>query len=298
MTAVALSLLAASGVHLLYTGLVNGWRGVAPGPAATTRTVSRRGRAGHWLAQAGLGDVQPAQFAGVLTVLFVLGAGAAFALFGGLLPALVTGGLAATFPFASARARRQRRRADAAEAWPRVIEEIRLQTGSLGRSIPQSLFAVGARAPVDYRPAFTAAEREWLLTTDFSRTVTMLKALLADATADVTLETLLVAHEVGGSDLDRRLEALVDDRVLDVQGRKDARAKQSGVRFARRFVLVVPVGMALAGLSIGTGRGAYQTPLGQLAVVGGITVVGACWVWAGRLMRLPEERRVFTGGRT
>jgi hypothetical protein len=34
------------------------------------------------------------------------------------------------------------------------------------------------------------------------------------------------------------------------------------VRFARRFVLIVPVGMAVAGLSIGTGRTAYETPLG------------------------------------
>ena len=72
-------------------------------------------------------------------------------------------------------------------------------------------------------------------------------------------ETLLVAHEVGGTDLDRRLQALIDDRVQDTQGRKDARAKQAGARFARRFVLIVPAGMALAGMSVGNGRAAYQT---------------------------------------
>jgi tight adherence protein B len=176
-----------------------------------------------------------------------------------------------------------------------MLEEIRLQTGSLGRSVPQALFTVGRRGPADFRSAFAAAEREWLLTTDFARTVALLKERLADPTADVTLETLLVAHEVGGSELDRRLAALIEDRVEDLQGRKDARAKQSGVRFARRFVLIVPIGMAFAGLSIGTGRSAYQTPMGQLAVVGGIAVMGGCWLWAGRLMRLPEEDRVFAG---
>jgi tight adherence protein B len=67
------------------------------------------------------------------------------------------------------------------------------------------------------------------------------------------------------------------------------------VRFARRFVLIVPVGMALAGMSIGTGRAAYETPLGQLAVVLGIAAVVVCWLWAGRLMRLPEEERVLGG---
>jgi tight adherence protein B len=108
-------------------------------------------------------------------------------------------------------------------------------------------------------------------------------------------ETLLVAHEVGGTDLDRRLAALAEDRVQDLQGRKDARARQAGVRFARRFVLLVPLGMTLAGLSIGNGRAAYQTPLGQLAVVAGLLMTVACWAWAGRLLRLPEEERVFFG---
>jgi tight adherence protein B len=58
-------------------------------------------------------------------------------------------------------------------------------------------------------------------------------------------------------------------------------------------VLIVPAGMALAGMSVGTGRAAYQTPMGQLLVVVAIGLVVACWVWAGRIMQLPEERRVF-----
>ena len=65
------------------------------------------------------------------------------------------------------------------------------------------------------------------------------------------------------------------------------------MRFARRFVLFVPVGMALAGSPIGNGRAAYSTPFGQLAAVFAVAMVGACWLWAGRLMRLPEEERVF-----
>jgi tight adherence protein B len=147
--------------------------------------------------------------------------------------------------------------------------------------------------PAELRPAFAAAQREWLISTDFARTLAVLKARLADPTADVVCETLLVAHDLGGTDLDRRLEALVEDRFQDLQGRKDARAKQAGVRFARRFVLIVPLGMALAGLSIGTGRDAYQTALGQAAVAAGIGVIVLCWLWAGRLMRLPEDERVL-----
>jgi tight adherence protein B len=65
------------------------------------------------------------------------------------------------------------------------------------------------------------------------------------------------------------------------------------VRFARRFVLLVPLGMAAAGLTIGTGRQAYATAGGQLAVAGALGAVAACWWWSGRLMRLPGLPRVF-----
>lgn len=288
--AVLAALLAATGTHLLYTAVAFGRRTLwsrsasgGPGRATLRQRMDR----------AGLVGVAPSQLAAASLLLFVVGAVLAFALFGGPLPALVAGLFAAGFPAAGYRSRRARRLAAARAAWPRLLDELRLLTGALGRSIPQGLFDIGRRAPPELLPAFQAAEREWLLSTDFGRTLGVLKAQLADPTADVVCETLAVAHEVGGGDLDRRLSELVEDRLLDLQGRKDAEARQSGVRFARRFVLLVPLGMTLAGLSIGTGRSAYETTAGQAGVVFGLAVVVACWVWSGRIMRLPEEPRIF-----
>lgn len=287
------ALAGAGGVYLLYTATVMGWRGLRIGPDRLTS--ARAALVGRWVTRAELGGVRPAEMAAVMALMFTVGAAVAFALFGGPLPAVVAGIFAASAPVASHRARLGQRRRQARDAWPRMIEEIRLQTGAMGRGVPQALFEVGRRGPVEMRPAFEAAEREWHLCTDFSRSVALLERHLDDATADAACETLLVAHEIGGSDLHRRLGALVEDRIQDVQGRKDAAAKQAGVRFARRFVLIVPLGMALVGLSIGTGRSAYQTTLGQGALVAGIASVVVCWVWAGRLLRLPEEERVFDG---
>ncbi len=293
MTGLLLALTAAAGVFYLYTAYAFGWRGVAPGPAATPSSPGRRSRASEWLVQAGLDDVDPRQFGVVTSGLVVLGALVGLGLFGGPLPALALAACLGVLPLASYRVRRAQLRSVSQEAWPRLIEEIRILTSSLGRSVPQALFEAGQRAPDSMRPAFVAAQREWLLSTDFERTVRLLKSGLADPTADAACETLLVAHEVGGTDLDRRLEALIEDRVIDVQGRKDARSKQAGVRFARRFVLFVPLGMALVGMSIGNGRAAYATPGGQVMVVLGIGAVVVCWAWAGRLLALPEEERVF-----
>lgn len=288
----ALAVLTAYGVFLIYTAVAFGWHGIGVAPSAT-HTIQRRAVVREWLAQAGLTEVRLSELAAVAVVLFLVGSGLAYAVFGGVAAPATAGTFAATFPFAAARSRRAQRRAAARESWPRMIEELRLLATSVGRSVPQALFDVGRRGPVQMRPAFAAAQREWLISTDFERTLGVLKSRLADATADAVCETLLIAHEMGGSDIDRRLTSLVEDRIQDLQGRKDAVAKQAGARFARMFVVIVPAGMALVGLSIGEGRAAYSTDMGQAAVIAGMAMIGGCWWWAGRLMRLPDEDRVF-----
>jgi tight adherence protein B len=294
---VVLALLAGYGAFLCYTGLALGWQGLGPGPQGSRRRRPAS-RTRQLLLEAGFEEVRPVEFAAVVALLAVVGLALGLAVFGGPVPGLACALLAAAGPVTASRARRQRRREEARADWPRLIEQMRVATGALGRSVPQALFEAGRNAPPDLRSAFSAAEREWLVSTDFARTMAVLKARLADPAADAIAETLLVAHEVGGRDLDRRLAALAEDRVQELEGRKDALAKQAGARFARRFVLAVPLGMALAGASIGAGRSAYATPFGQAAVVVGVAATAACWLWAGHLLRLPDFERVFADRET
>ncbi len=293
MAETLISLAATLGTYWLYTAIALKWRGFRLGPVTRIKSVRTKSRIDAWLSQAGLANVDKKQFAMVTGAIAVMAGLLAYAMFGGLLVSAVVAGFAASLPPGIFQSRRSTRRQRAQEAWPYMIEEMRIQTSSLGRSIPQALFEVGARCPKELRSAFDAAEREWRLTTDLERTLRVLKDELADPTADAACETLLVAHEVGGGDLDRRLGALAEDRRIDVQGRKDARSRLAGARFARLFVLFVPGGMALAGMSIGNGRAAYQTSIGQSVVLLAICLMIVCWVWAGRVMRIPQPKRVL-----
>jgi tight adherence protein B len=287
MNGMVLGACAATGVAMIVT---------APSRRAHTgasRSVRAGERLARWMLQAGIPDVAPVQFASVTAVVAIAGAVITYAVFGGPLAALGVGLFAGAMPAGAYRVRRRAHRAAAADAWPSMIEEIRVLTGPAGRSIPRALIEVGLRGPEDMRPAFRAAQREWTVTTDFARTTALLKDLLDSGTADVVCETLLVANELGGVDLDRRLAELAEDRRRDAFARRDAVAKQAGVRFARRFVIIVPVGMALAGMSLGDGRAAYETAIGQALVAAGVAMVAVCWIWSGRMLRLPDEPRVF-----
>ncbi|CAN5605317.1 hypothetical protein BH10ACT3_BH10ACT3_07640 [soil metagenome] len=290
MTSLLLALCGATGVYLVLTR-----RSPAP---AWSRISSRLGprqmrhRAEMLLGQVGMEGVSPTQFLSASLAFGVMAMLPAAAVFGFGPSSLIIGGCAACTHAVAWRRRRASARRVARESWPRLIEELRVLTGAVGRSIPQALIEVGLRGPVELRDAFRAAQREWALTTDFERTVEVLKARLGDPTADATFETLLVAAQVGG-DIDARLAALAEDRRQDLAGRKEAQAKQAGAKVARIFVILVPLGMALAGLSVGDGSDAYRTPTGQLLVSFGVALVVACWWWASRVMKLPESDRVF-----
>ena len=143
MTGLLLALVGAYGVHLVFTSVVLRWSGIGPGPRVAARQRSTRVR--DWLVQAGLDETRPTELAAVEGVLLLVGGGVAWALFGGLVAPVAGAAGAALVPVAAARRRRERRREAAREAWPRLIEEIRIRTTTLGRSIPQALFDVGER---------------------------------------------------------------------------------------------------------------------------------------------------------
>lgn len=290
MTTIVLALTAATGVHLLIP------RSVPDGSRSSVlRRISPAGlTAGlrRWLTRTGLESVTPRQFAAVSAGVAIAAGAAWWMAVGAGIPMLVVAGVAGAVPTTVWRRRGAAARTATLEAWPRMIEEIRVRVGSVGQSVPQALLETGLCAPDPIRAAFVAAQRQWALTTDFESTVGVLKDSLADPTADAVCETLLVIQQVGG-DPDARLDALAADRRADLRERREADARSAGARLARWFVVIVPAGMAFAGLNLGDGRVAYSTTGGQIATVVAIAMVAGCWWWAGRIMVTPDQRRVF-----
>lgn len=283
--------LAGLGTHYVATATLLGRRDLRllgrSGP-----TPGRNETPARWLRQAGLEDVDRRQFASA-SIVSGLVVGLLSASLAGAAMAVGAALAGMTAPALTYRHRRRARRERAREAWPAIIEEIRVRAGPAGLSVPQALFTVGRRAPEEMRWAFVEAERTWTLTTDFELTVDELRKALADHTADVVLETLLVAHGLGGAAVGARLDALAEDRAEDLAHRREAHARLAGARFARLFVLLVPIGMAGVGMSLGRGAHAYTTATGQALVLAAVAVAGGCWIWAGRLMRLAPPSRVF-----
>ena len=285
----------AYGVFFLYTALVLGWQGVGVGP----RTAERRVRAGDgpssgWSRPASRA-CGPSEFLAVMGLLIVVGTGLTFAVFGALLPALAVGAFAATYPAASYRGRRRQRRPAGgrglaphdrgdrpAHRVARALDPPGPVRGRAGRSR-------GDAARLRGRPP----ARGWSAPTSPAAWPCS-RPGLADATADAACETLLVAHEVGR----QRRPAPAGGPGRGPGGRRPRAARtprpsRRGSGSPAASSCSSPSGWPCAGSSIGNARAAYGTPFGQLATVFAIGMVVACWLWSGRLLRLPEEERVF-----
>lgn len=208
-------------------------------------------------------------------------------LFGSPLVALTAAAGAVLVTPALARRERRLRAERLSDAWPRMLDETRVLCGPGGLSLPQALFTAGRSASGDLRLAWQAAERTWRLSADLPRSLRVVEDELADPTTRLVCSTLEVLHEAGGGTQHEQLARLVIDRRRDAATRRTAEAELAGARFARRFVLIMPVGMALAGQSVGTGRAAFGSNAGQAAVLVAVAVTGACWIWSGRLLAVP-----------
>ena len=200
VTALLLPLAAASASTSCTPRSPCGWRGVGLGarrrPHGATGAAAAR-RSG-WSRPASTTCVR-AEFARRRwPCCWSLGAALAFAVFGAILPAAGRSGWRSPPPSRSAsyRARRADRRARAQEAWPRMIEEIRILTGSLGSLGPPGPVRGRPRGPRrDAARVRRRAPRVAASPPTSPAPLAVLKDRLADPTADATCETLLVAHE-------------------------------------------------------------------------------------------------------
>lgn len=180
------------------------------------------------------------------------------------------------------------------QAWPGIVDHLRQAVRS-GASIADSVILTASHVPEELRESFRACADTIEQGARLDDALAQLKDRLADPVADRIIESLRMAHEVGGRDLPRVLEALQASVRADIAVREDAMAKQSWIRAASRLGVAAPW-LVLVLLS---GRdetlSAYNTPLGSAIIVSGALVSALAFRMMHRLGRLPSDTRWFAG---
>jgi tight adherence protein B len=183
------------------------------------------------------------------------------------------------------RGRRERR-----ELWPYVIDD--LASGiRAGLSLPEAVAAVAERGPVPMRPAFAVFAGDYRTSGSFSTSIERLSARLADPVADRVVEALLLAREVGGTDVGRLLRSLGQALRDDARARGEIEARQSWTVNGARLAVCAPWAVLLLLGSQSKSIQVYDRPAGLLILTIGGGLSSLAYALMRRIGRLPAEPR-------
>lgn len=269
---VLIPLLFASGVLLIFRGLTED---------PSSNRPSRRIAAPSPSARALLGFV-------------TIGLGV-FIVMAGVSGSAVVGGAvavaAASIPLSRERAARVKAQASVRDQWPDAIAML-IASIRAGIALPQACMDVAARAPEGLRPGLTAFVGAYRASGSFRVALTRMREVMADPIADRVCVALMLAHEVGGTDLVRMLRTLADQVRDEQRVRREVVARWSWTLTAARVAALAPWAVLALMATRPEAARAYDTPAGAVTILaGGIaTVVGyRLMLQAGRL---PDQRRL------
>ena len=256
------------------------------------RARVRSNRFARWLRAAGLTEVRPLQFVLASGAVGLAGGALALVVIGSSGVAVVAMLAAAAAPFAYHRSRSRTLRAQRRRAWPDAIE---LLAGAVrtGDTLPAALGVVGDRGPIVLRPEFRGLVSDHRVTGDLVGALERMGERVADPVADRVVQTLVLAHRVGGRELGRVLRTLAAFVREDIAARREIEARQSWTVVAARVAAAAPWLVLVLVASRPQGARAFDSATGFAVLLGGalVTIVG--YRLMVRIGRLPEEPRIF-----
>ncbi len=211
-----------------------------------------------------------------------------------LVPLAALGPLAAVFCIlagSSAVNKRIERRERALRAvWPGVVDHLRQAVRS-GAGAGEAVWSLGDVVPRDLEQPFARYRVALDRGDSVSRSLTALKADIANPVADRIIEALRMAHDVGGPELPRILSDLQESVRADWQVREDALAKQAWIRAASTLGVAAPwiVLILISGRT--ETQASYSTLAGVTLLVVGAVVSAIAYRLMRKLGTLPEEKR-------
>jgi tight adherence protein B len=281
--------LAAAGMVLILLGATgrgtSGWH--RPG-----RHRRRMRRLRDWMAQAGAGGASAGQLFALCLALGLLFGLTLLSMTGSAPLGLTFAVLAGYLPILALRARQRRRVRELREVWPEAIDHL-VSGVRAGLSLPEAMAALAERGPQALREPFARFAAVYQATGRFGQGLDLLKAELADHTADRVVEALRVAREVGGSELGRILRTLSGFLRDEHRVRKELEARQTWVLVAARMSFATPWFVLLLLITKPETLAAYRGTAGTvvLAVGAAMATLGyRLMLWIGRL---PSEERVL-----
>lgn len=249
---------------------------------------------GEELARAGWGRVSPI----TAVALWILWCVLVAVVVSILIPIPVLGILAGAAVLAAGRvtvrSRISRRERRLRQAWPGVVDHLRSAVRS-GASVSEAVGIASSKVPLELRGAFSGFAADMNSGHRVDAALASLKDRIANPVADRIIESLRMAHEVGGQALPAVLDSLQSSVRADIAVREDAIARQSWIRAASRLGAAAPWLVILVLSGRPETISAYSSLTGSAILIAGAGLTVVAYRLMSRLGRLPEDVRWCSG---
>lgn len=176
--------------------------------------------------------------------------------------------------------------------WADVVDDMQSAIRA-GLSLPQAVSLVAENGPMQLREIFARASQSYNLTGDFKKALLQLSQELGHPASDKFVATLILAHDLGGTDLARLLGTLSQSLRSEAAIRAEISARQSWTVNGARLAIAAPWLTVLVLASQSDAQQAYTSRSG-LNVLGFCAFVSVfAYLLMQRIGSLPKEPRTI-----
>jgi tight adherence protein B len=209
-----------------------------------------------------------------------------------LLIAIAFGIFAAIFIFIAQQRGESKRNAAIHGACPELID-ILISGVQSGLSLNESLVGLAVRGPDIFKREFHEFAESLYAQGDFNKALIEVKESLAHPSFDQIIEALVIARELGGSELLTILRLLGKFIREDLALRREIEVKQNWIKNSAHLSAAAPwILLLLLSTQPATSQ-AFSTPTGVLILCVGLGLTALAYLWMNSLSRIPVPNRIF-----
>lgn len=218
-------------------------------------------------------------FAAVVTAMTILGVP--------LIAALILALLLCLTAVARSRQISTNRHRELRSIWPTFLEQLRSSMLSSQRALPYVMYDNSGGGFLFLTDLLNIGKREFETSGNFQSSLRQIWKYADDQTTSQVCASLINTKGATSSQIQHQLSdiaaALKTQQILI----SEAESKLAGVKIARLFVLLIPAGMALAGVAFAGTLSPFFTSTSLIQISVALLVIVMCWQLSNRLMQFP-----------
>jgi tight adherence protein B len=200
----------------------------------------------------------------------------------------VLGLLAATVLVLRAGQISKSRQKELAASWPGYLERTRAKMLTTSRSLPYVIFEGQVAGASFLEELLQHGRREFENSGDLRKSLEAIWQMGDDE--EVTNYVCTALLDTLGS-TSSQIESQLSLISATVRSRNELKEETSsrlaGVRTARAFILIIPLGMALVGISFAGSVEPFLSLVSLVQIMAALLVLALCWYWSSKLMAFP-----------